>query len=275
MVRLYGVVMGVLDHERYCSEIVTQAKLLGKAVDGAEPDSAVPSCPEWNLERLMLHLGGEYRWAERIVRTRDQVEICAAHADGAPEPTGQDSASLGTWLVEGAEGLADALRGAGPEAEVWNPIAGVPRNALSWARRMTHETLLHRADAEFTVGAEFTSDPELAVDALDEWMLLCALPQLSQADPELRRLFGDGNTVHLHATDVPEELAAEWLVDLSGEPITWRRAHEKATVALRGSLTGLLLAAYLRKPLSDSDLEVLGDTELLRGWLERVTVWFR
>ncbi|SDO93608.1 TIGR03083 family protein [Actinopolyspora xinjiangensis] len=267
--------MGLPDHESYCSEIVTQARLLGEVVEGAAPGTGVPTCPDWNLEQLMLHLGGQYRWVERIVRTRDQVEICAAHAGGSPEPTGQDSASLGAWLVEGAESLVDALRAAGPDAVVWNPVEEVEPSALSWARRMTHETLLHRADAGFAVGAEYLVEPEIAVDALDEWMLLCALPGLSRADPELRRLLGGGNTVHLHATDVPDELAAEWLVDLTGESITWRRAHERATVALRGSLTGLLLAVYLRKPLSDSDLEIVGDTGLLRGWLERVTVWFR
>lgn len=267
--------MGVLDHERYCREIVAQAELLGEAAEAAEPSTAVPSCPEWNLEQLMLHVGGELRWVERIVRTRDRVEICAAHADGNPEPTGQHTASLGGWLVEGAEGLVDALRSAGPEAAVWNPLEGVPSNALSWARRMTHEVLLHRADAVFAVGAEFAPEPEVAVDALDEWVWLCALPQLAEADPELRRLLGGGNTVHLHATDVADELAAEWLVDLTGESVTWRRSHEKATVALRGPLTSLLLAAYLRKPLSDPDLEVHGDTGLLRTWLDRVTVWFR
>ncbi|NYH79301.1 uncharacterized protein (TIGR03083 family) [Actinopolyspora biskrensis] len=267
--------MSALDHERYCAEIVRQAGLLGEAVDGAAPSARVPTCPDWSLEQLMLHLGGEHRWVERIVRTRDEVEVCAAQASGNLESAGQDPAVLGTWLVEGAEGLADVLRSAGPEAAVWNPVEGVRPVALSWARRMTHETLVHRADAGFALGKEFTPEPELAVDALDEWMQLCSLPQLLEADPEAIRLPGSGGTVHLHATDAGVELAAEWAVDLTGDPITWRRAHEKAAVALRGPLNELLLVAYRRKELSEADVEVRGDAELLETWLDRVTGWFR
>lgn len=53
--------------------------------------------------------------------------------------------------------------------------------------------------------------------------------------------------------------------------VVWRRDHEKATVALRGPLTDILLAFYRRLPLDDGRLEVLGKRELLDFWLERAT----
>ncbi|WP_017973333.1 maleylpyruvate isomerase family mycothiol-dependent enzyme [Actinopolyspora halophila] len=267
--------MSAPDHERYCAEIIRQAGLLGKAAEGAAPGTRVPTCPDWSLEQLVLHLGGAHRWVERIVRTRDEVEVCAAQASGNFESAGQDPAVLGAWLVEGAEGLADVLRNAGPDAAVWSPVEGVRPVVLSWARRMTHETLVHRADAELALGTAFETEPELAVDALDEWMQLCSSPRLLEADPEASRLPGSGSTVHLHATDAGTELAAEWVVDLAGESITWRRAHEKATVALRAPLNELLLIAYRRKALSEADAEVRGDVELLEAWLDGVTGWFR
>ncbi|MFI6036192.1 hypothetical protein ACIBBD_18870 [Streptomyces sp. NPDC051315] len=53
--------------------------------------------------------------------------------------------------------------------------------------------------------------------------------------------------------------------------VVCRRAHEKATVALRGPLTEVLLAFYRRRPLDGPGLEVLGERELLEFWLEKTT----
>lgn len=64
---------------------------------------------------------------------------------------------------------------------------------------------------------------------------------------------------------------AEWLVELTEGGVVWRRGHEKATVALRGPLTDVLLAFYRRLPLDSPELEVLGERELLDFWLERAT----
>ena len=56
------------------------------------------------------------------------------------------------------------------------------------------------------------------------------------------------------------------MIDLTGEAITWRHAHEKAAVAAR-PLTDLLLVLYRRPPAAV--LEVLGDAGLLDLWLDR------
>ncbi|GHH16261.1 hypothetical protein GCM10018780_58530 [Streptomyces lanatus] len=61
------------------------------------------------------------------------------------------------------------------------------------------------------------------------------------------------------------------LIDVSGDVIVWRRGHEKATVALRGPLTAVLLAFYRRLPLDSPDVEVLGERELLEFWLARAS----
>lgn len=80
-----------------------------------------------------------------------------------------------------------------------------------------------------------------------------------------------GRTLHFHATDISPEAGAEWLIDLTGEAITWRRTHEKAAVAVRGPLTDLLLITYKRRPPRGDGIEVFGDTALLDFWLERVS----
>jgi uncharacterized protein (TIGR03083 family) len=228
----------------------------------------VSSCPEWNLGQLLRHLGGGHRWVETTVRTGatqplpdEQVRAVSGYND-------EDPAVLATWLTEGAAQLADTLRAAGPEAEVWTPVPGAASVFL--ARRFTHETVIHRADAALALGAEFTVDEEVALDAFDEWMELDSLPQHFEINPNKRELLGPGRTLHFHATDTPPEAAAEWLIDLTGDAIVWRRAHEKAAVAVRGPLADLLLVIYRRVPARSESIEVLGDVQLLDFWLERV-----
>jgi len=84
-------------------------------------------------------------------------------------------------------------------------------------------------------------------------------------------LLGPGRTLHFHATDTAPEAAVEWLIDLTGDAIVWRRADEKAAVTVRGPLTGPLLVIYRRRPTRSEGIEVLGDVQLLDFWLEQVS----
>jgi hypothetical protein len=95
--------------------------------------------------------------------------------------------------------------------------------------------------------------------------------QRTEPHDAARELRGPGRSIHLHATDTGSGMNAEWLVELTEDGVTWRRGHEKATVALRGPLTSVLLAFYRRLPLDAPEVEVLGERELLEFWLERAT----
>lgn len=256
--------MTLLSHDRHCAEIVEQTDLLRFLVKDADLTVPVPSCPGWTLNQLLRHLGGGQRWAEEIVRTRATGPLPDDHFRDLSGYVGDDGAELGAWLAAGAARLAGTLRAAGPEAELWTAVPG--RTSSFWARRFAHETLIHRADAFLAVGAEFTADEEVALDALDEWMELGSLPMMSELHPRRRELPGPGRTLHLHATDTE----AEWLVDLTGEAMAWRNTHEKAAVAVRGPLLELLLLVYRRRPARGADLEIFGDADLLDFWLDRV-----
>jgi hypothetical protein len=129
--------------------------------------------------------------------------------------------------------------------------------------------------------------PEVAADALDEWLYLVEWVQQNlphRASDELRAEEHRGRSIHLHATDAPAGLDAErsemgvpplegWgrLVELTGQGIAWSRGHEKATVALRGPLTSVMLAFYRRLPLDSPELEVIGERKLLEFWLEKTS----
>lgn len=258
-----------LSYDRYCAEIVIQTDILRAVVEGADLTTAVPTCPGWSLGELLRHLGGGHRWAEEIVRTRATQPLPDHQVRDVAELAGEDPIALGAWLADGAKRLAETLRSAGPDARLWTPVPG-ERSVWFWARRFAHETVIHRADATLAVGSEFTVQEDVALDAVDEWMELGSLPQIFEVHPEQRELLGPGRTIHLHATDTAPESAAEWVVDLTGEVIAWRRAHEKSAVAVRGPLTDLLLVIYRRRSARSAGIEVFGDDDLLDFWLERV-----
>lgn len=259
-----------LSYERHCDEIVAQTELVRSHIEGADLTTPVPSCPDWNLRQLLRHLGGAHRWTEETIRTRSTEFIPDDHFRDLSSYTDTDPAVLGEWLAEGAAQLAETLRKAGPGTEAWTPLPGIPASDF-FARRMANETVIHRADAVLAVGTEFTVDEDVAVDAFDEWLYLGSLPQMFEYHPEMRELLGPGRTLHFHATGTTPEKNAEWVVDLTGDAISWRRAHEKSAVAVRGPLTDLLLLIYRRRSPDSEGIEVLGDRQLLDFWLERVS----
>ncbi|GGX12294.1 maleylpyruvate isomerase family mycothiol-dependent enzyme [Streptomyces chryseus] len=255
-----------LGHARYCDEIERQTDLLRAVLIDADLGAKVPSCPEWTLGHLARHVGGAHRWAEAIVRTKASEAVPEDQVPGITGPGDAEPAALDTWLEEGARKLADTLRAAGPQAKVWSWSAD--RRAGFWARRMTHETVVHRADAALTAGIVFEVEPEVAADTVDEWLEIVAWRQSTGADEQAKELRGAGRTLHLHATDVPD---AEWLIEFGEDGFTWRHAHERATVALRGPLADVLRVFHRRLPADSDRVEVLGDAQLLDFWLERAT----
>ncbi|MGW0418445.1 maleylpyruvate isomerase family mycothiol-dependent enzyme [Streptomyces sp. NPDC003015] len=260
--------MSPLSHDRYCDEITHQVGLLRSVVtSGADLSVTVPTCPEWSLQRLVRHTGGALRWAESMVRTRAREAVAD---DKVPLGEGpENAADLDAWLAETGETLVATLREAGPDAAVWS-WAGIPTSGF-WARRMAHELTIHRADAALAAGLPYEVAADIAADAIDEWLQIVEFVQRTMPHEGARELRGPGRSVHLHATDAAAGLHAEWVVELTEDVIVWRRGHEKATVALRGPLTAVMLAFYRRLPLDHPELEVLGEREQLEFWLARTT----
>ncbi|WP_190128537.1 maleylpyruvate isomerase family mycothiol-dependent enzyme [Streptomyces mashuensis] len=254
-------------HERYCDEILHQSDELRAAVRGADLTATVPTCPDWTLTQLALHVSSAHRGISEIVRRRITEFTPPSGAEDAAASTEPfDPERLDAWLAEGAQMVVDVLREAGPDAHVWT--FGPEQKSSFWARRMTHETVMHRADAALAAGVEFTVAPDVAADCLDEWLEIVSSPMAQAYRPELKELLGAGRTLHLHATDTPAELNAEWFIDATGETVEFRRAHEKAAVAVRGPLTDLLLLFYRRLPADTAGVEVIGDRAVLDHWLE-------
>ncbi len=161
--------MTLLSYDRYCGEIAAQTALLTSTIAGADLTVPVPSCPGWNASQLLRHLGGVQRWATEVVQARAMREFSAGFPDLSASAS-EDPAVVGPWLADGAGRLAETLRQAGPGTPLWTPVPGGTTDF--YARRFTHETLIHRADATFAIGAAYKADPDVALDAIDEWVII-------------------------------------------------------------------------------------------------------
>src|ERR1019366_6282326 len=123
----------------------------------------IPTCPEWTLRQLVTHVGRAHRWAAEITRRRSDAIIPFREVPDGKLP--DDRAEQRAWLNAGAVGEAGSDL-------VWSFTGPAP--AGFWIRRMAHETLVHRADAQLAAGAEPEPviEAEIAADAIDEWLML-------------------------------------------------------------------------------------------------------
>jgi uncharacterized protein (TIGR03083 family) len=212
----------------------------------------------------MRHVDGGLRWATEIVATRATApppDVALRDLSGF---TDEDPSQLHGSLTEAAAQLQRTLTDAGPDAQMWCPVEG--GGSGFYARRFTHETAIHRADSAIALGVEYLLDTDVAIDGVDEWLELGCLPFHFDVHPWMRELLGPGRTIGLHATDTD----VDWLLDFTGDVISWCRSDGAASADIRGSVTDLLLTIYRRMPLDRGHILVSGDAGLVDFWLERV-----
>ncbi|MGH3673898.1 MAG: maleylpyruvate isomerase family mycothiol-dependent enzyme [Pseudonocardiaceae bacterium] len=256
--------MATLDDDRYLDALSGQSALLADALVGADLQQKVPTCPDWTLRQLAEHVGQAQRWATAIITRRLTSQPDPGELDVAEAP--EDPDELAGWLRAGANGLVNAIRMAGPQTPVWTWAA--EQNVGFWARRMAHETAMHRADLNLALGLEFSLDADLAADAISEWLDLLSLPQAIEYRPELAELRGEGQILHLHSTDPGLGQAGEWIVRRMPSGPVWEHGHTKGAVAVRGPVTALLLVLMRRIPAGAAAIDVLGDASVFDHWIE-------
>jgi len=250
-----------LEAPRVLDLIAADAARVATLITEADADRRVPSCPDWSLAELVAHLGHVNRWATAIVTGLPQQRIERSAAEiGFPK----DWTAAPQWIAEGAAGLVEALGAADLDAPCYS--WGSDQSVRYWLRRQLHETAIHRVDVELAVlGKAGELDAAVAVDNVDEF--LANLPYMARFRPQVRELHGDGETIHLHATDLDgSELPGEWLITLEPHGFRWSHAHVKGAAAVRG--TARELALWINHRLVDGapGLERLGEEPLLNYW---------
>jgi len=248
----------VVSTDRLLAEVSGSAATLAEIAGRADLTARVPTCPDWTLRQLITHVGRAHRWAAAIVATRAAEPIPFREVPDGRLP--DDPAQQPAWLRDGAARLASAVRaGGGP---VWTHLG--PGPASYWARRMAHETAVHRADGQLAVGTRPEIDPVIAADGIAEW--LGFLPAVrGTGRPERPAVLPEGKVVHFHVTD--EGVDGEWLIRGGPGGVTVAAGHAKGDMALRGPASAILLVMLRRLPPDDPAVEILGDRSLLDGWL--------
>ena len=254
--------MAQLTADRYVGEIEASTAGLAEIVAENDQSLPIPTCPEWTLRQLVTHVGRAHRWAAEITRTRSATVIPFREVPDGKLP--DDRAEQCAWLRAGAARIIGAVRDAGTDL-VWSFTGPAP--AGYWIRRMAHETLVHRADAQLAAGAapERFMDPEVAADAIDEWLTLLAGGILGDSGERAIALPA-GAGLHIHATDGLDS-GGEWMIRHDAGDLVVEPGHGKGDAALSGPAASLLLVLMRRRPVSDPAVTVYGDGAVVDGWL--------
>jgi uncharacterized protein (TIGR03083 family) len=205
-------------------------------------DVPVPTCPDWTLRDLIEHTVGVYGWLTEAGRI-DREGPPDKRVDVVP-PEGQSHAD---WLQATLDRTIATMSPIEPDARRWTWANGPGHVAQWYFRRLAQETLVHRLDAELAAGAVTAVDAALAVDGVDEMCDVFLPLATGQA------IGGNGETLHLHATDAD----GEWLLTLQPDRVDVTRGHAKGDAAIRGSARDLLFEMWGREPIGD--VEVFGD----------------
>ncbi|MFI6320553.1 maleylpyruvate isomerase family mycothiol-dependent enzyme [Nonomuraea sp. NPDC050556] len=236
----------------------------------------VPSCPEWSMADLALHLGMVHRYVTHVIRERsstapehDDPSIYNPPADrtGWPIPgqtphRGPLPTALVDYCVEGAATLTSVFATTDPSEKVWT---WSPEQTVGfWLRMQTIEAAIHRWDAENTITPPTPIHPELAADAVTQTFEVMAPARRiwTQAPP------GDGERYIFRQTDGP----STWTVTFDGPDVHMSvssgvdrpASPGGAEVALAGTASDLMLVLWHRLPAEQ--LEVSGDKALVERY---------
>ena len=185
----------------YLRHLRTESARFAEVMRTAPADARVPTCPDWDSDDLLWHLGEvQWFWAT-IVRENPSDPSSVQHPD---RPAGRDG--LLGFFEESTHALQQALTDTDPGDHRWTwadeQTVGFIR------RRQAHEALVHRVDAELTADVERQAmDAALCADGVDEALrvMFAEAPDWGRVDPE------PGATLRVRADDT----ADSWLVTLA------------------------------------------------------------
>ena len=243
-----------IDHVRVIED---ESARIVAAVD-ADQDGRVPWSERWTVGTVAKHVGGTHTVLTQVIEGRPTADFGLFATLEAPDKT---DPGLGAWLGRGTAALVEQLRSTDPAEECWSWYQD-DRTIGFWQRRMAHETLVHRWDAEAGAGvAGAAMDPEVAADAIDEYLdIFVGASRGLNGSPA-------GPSIAFECTDTD----ATWLLQLpaAGERLVAREPGESA-VGLRGPAEGVLLVAWGRLSPDDAGVDVVGDGSVLERWGELI-----
>ena len=245
-----------MDHHAHVDAAARELEALIAAVEAGPLDARVPTCPDYDVDALALHIGGFCTaWLHAM---QHGVMYPGPPGDGsfgaltAPGPEARAA-----WVRDLGERFFSQLRSMSPDAPCWTWYEP-DMTAAFVARRASHELAIHRVDAQLARGAADPVDAELAADGIEEVFMIQAFSSPYRVD--IRH--GTGQTLHLHGTDVDDRgIDAEWLVTLGPDGLVVAREHARGDLALRASVSDLEMLLYQRPTVGP--VEQFGDPAVL------------
>jgi uncharacterized protein (TIGR03083 family) len=132
-----------------------------EALRDADPAARVPTCPDWSADDLLYHLAEVFDSWTRVMRDGVSGEDVAAPDRPA------DRGGLSALYDHATAALLDVIAATPADRPIWSWVAE-PVTAAWVPRRMAHEALIHRLDAELTTGSPTAIDATLAADGVHE-----------------------------------------------------------------------------------------------------------
>jgi uncharacterized protein (TIGR03083 family) len=249
----------------YVAHLAQESARFAEAIRAAPPDARVPSCPDWDADDLLWHLGQvQWFWGTVVRENADREQ-----AESRMPPRPADRAGLEAFFDRVSRDLTEVLAARAADSPAWtwsdDKTVGFIR------RRQAHEALIHRVDAELTAGSRTPLDPRLCADGVDEALRVMygAKPEWATFTPEPPR------TVRLRATDTGDT----WLVTLGrftgtdpdgvsyDEPDIHADDHDAGTDAAAGVAgTAADLNCWLWHREPPAAVERTGDQQVLGGF---------
>ena len=153
-----------MDTDRFIENVHGDVASMSRVARSAPLDTAVPTCPGWDLRELVIHTGAVHR--HKVTTLLGDFQDKPAPRPDTPGAQASDADVL-DWFDDGAELLFNAFTTADLDEATWTWCPHDHSKAW-WVRRMAHETVIHRVDAEVAVGISPTIDSWLAQDGVDE-----------------------------------------------------------------------------------------------------------
>ncbi|RKT53323.1 maleylpyruvate isomerase family mycothiol-dependent enzyme [Saccharothrix australiensis] len=238
---------GLVDYGRLIETVAAEAESLASAAEGQRPERQVPACPGLNLGETARHVGSTYRMVTAWLREGRQ-----------PVAWQQDPArgqTLSDYLREGVEPLVDALSEREPDdpCETWWPAE---RTCRFWARRLAHESTVHRMDVQAAAGLPLGPVPDdIAEDGADEVLSLWLGHRLDVLGVRGTR----------EGTVAVRTGGRVWITRTGPEPATtWEASPEEAASA-DADVSGPPVRVYrwLWGRIPDREVETTGDHDAI------------
>lgn len=248
-----------LSREQYLIHLNADYQLLAAAIPDTPVD--VPSCPGWTTDDLAKHMAHVYLGQAFVVETGSQAEN-KEHL--ASYPRTEDYLEFMGW---GFAAITKALDINRPERPTWSWHHS-DHSVDFWFRRMAHETVIHRIDAELAIGAVTPIDEALALDGVDE--VLDFLP-LTGSWPEVPNI--DFGIVSIVAST--KNGSKVWDLNFTNEAATVSAAaesHADARLVISGDAEAMDLYLWGRIDSSDPRISITGEGEETFKQLMQVAV---